>query len=250
MHYFEGARLVVLEAVTPVNDLQRPLHTGYGPYPVNGYNPNVAHDNALFLFPFVRFKSSITIFTKVSRSKALKPESEEKGRDLKNIVLLLIIWDLGKNPYGFCEICRDQNRRADQNPNAIVKPKSNFQRNLKELARDHLQSCISISPMSSDLVSNENSNQHGNGFSCWGCNNAKNKDHNEKSVLPMSKRRSQVLDRWAAQQARRTITEIERKGQDPMPVLDRWAAQQARERITAIERKSHKPMLVLDRSAS
>ncbi|GAB2241316.1 hypothetical protein Droror1_Dr00018091 [Drosera rotundifolia] len=144
----------------------------------------------------------------------------------------------------------DQNRCRDQNPNVIMKPKSNFQRNLKELVRDHLQFCISISPRSSDLVSNENSNQHGNGFSCWGCNNAKNKDRDEKSVLPMSKRRSQVLDRWAAQQVRRTMTEIEGKSQDPIPVLDRWAARQARERITAIERKSHKPMPVLDRSPS
>ncbi|KAL9255776.1 hypothetical protein AKJ16_DCAP10686 [Drosera capensis] len=85
--HLHSSRVPMTEGNSNTINLEKMLHTGYGPYPVNGYNPNVAHDNALFLFPFVHIKSSIAIFTK---------KSEEKGRDLKNIVLLLIIWDLGK----------------------------------------------------------------------------------------------------------------------------------------------------------
>ncbi|GAB2281003.1 hypothetical protein Dimus_015617 [Dionaea muscipula] len=130
---------------------------------------------------------------------------------------------------------KDQHRCRDQSAN--TRSQSNFQRNLKELVRDHLHSCISISPRSSDSACNENSHHHHqtNGFSCWGCSTnsrgntnrgggcnphlskARNRDHDdedEEPMPPMSRRRSRVLDRWAAQQAREMMTTIERQTHD------------------------------------
>ncbi|GAB4840839.1 hypothetical protein Ancab_021599 [Ancistrocladus abbreviatus] len=118
-------------------------------------------------------------------------------------------------------VLKDHNRRdrcRDSNSNSIAKSQSNFQRNLKELVRDHLNSCISISPRSSNSVSNENSRHQKESFSCWGCSNSRSNNQKnpnlsksknreaEERMSSRSRRRSRVLDTWTDQQPREMIT--------------------------------------------
>ncbi|GAB2220323.1 hypothetical protein Droror1_Dr00007968 [Drosera rotundifolia] len=131
------------------------------------------------------------------------------------------------SPFG--SVLKDHNRkenkwRDNQNVNANSKTQS---RNLKELVRDHLNSCISISPKSTDSIPNENSalvNQ-GNRFGCWGCNNSPRGNTNVGdgrdhwgAMSPVSKKRSRVLDRWAAHQANETTTTFDHQNQEEEPV--------------------------------
>ncbi|GAB4829483.1 hypothetical protein Ancab_019156 [Ancistrocladus abbreviatus] len=136
------------------------------------------------------------------------------------------------SPFG-C-VLKDHNRRdrcRDSTSNSNIKSQSNFQRNLKELVRDHLHSCMSISPRSSDLMSNENHRHQRENFNCWGCNNSRNgsssssnyKNPNlnvsksgddEHQMSSRSRRQSRVPDRWAARQARETITTNEKQNHE------------------------------------
>lgn len=87
---------------------------------------------------------------------------------------------------------RDRWRDSNQSPNP--KPQCNFQRNLKELVRDHLHSCISISPRASNPEPDENSNHqhHHRQSSCCFGGGIKNHHH-----------------RWAAQKEAEMVTTIE-----------------------------------------
>ncbi|XP_058072333.1 uncharacterized protein LOC131221181 [Magnolia sinica] len=120
-------------------------------------------------------------------------------------------------------IQRDHNRRESSASHA----QAVFRKNLKDLVRDHLHTCIALSThaeserlennatrISSSQVSTR---QRGNG---GGFRNIKDDGCNgyDRTVTQSSatsrRRQSRILDRWAARQAREMITTIERQGHE------------------------------------
>lgn len=113
----------------------------------------------------------------------------------------------------FACVLRDHNRRDRCNARAA------FQKNLKELVRDHLHTRISIS--SPGAVEDENINsQPDNRGDCWGLNKPpyprglrfttnNNNEGEESWSSEMSPRQSRILDRWAARQAQEMVSTIE-----------------------------------------
>ncbi|KAJ8758603.1 hypothetical protein K2173_000324 [Erythroxylum novogranatense] len=111
------------------------------------------------------------------------------------------------SPFG-C-VLQDKNRRnrcGGRETNAA------FQRNLKELVRDHLHTCISVS-------SNENSENginpkpdHGN---LRYVTNGQARNVNGIGDSPaMSRKQARNVDRWAAKQAREMVSTIEKQSQE------------------------------------
>ncbi|KAL5978718.1 hypothetical protein ACLOJK_029835 [Asimina triloba] len=103
-----------------------------------------------------------------------------------------------------------------------------FRKNLKELVRDHLHTCIALSacgdaecsefsaaeiPSSSDSL-----RQSRNDGGCWtsdeeGCS-AYDQALRRSAAAALSRRQARILDRWAAKQARVMITTIEQQARE------------------------------------
>ncbi|GAV75054.1 zf-C3HC4_3 domain-containing protein, partial [Cephalotus follicularis] len=115
------------------------------------------------------------------------------------------------SPFG-C-VLRDHNRRdlyRDSNNATRVA----FQKNLKELVRDHLTTCVSISSVSTP--SNDKSQNI--------IDSSLNNDNSSSGVgkdydsFPISPRHARILDRWAAKQAREMVSSIEKQSQQAQPL--------------------------------
>lgn len=99
--------------------------------------------------------------------------------------------EFASGPYD--HVLRDHNRRIrDRERDCNSKARFSFQRNFDELVRDHLNNCWG---------SNEEMSCHTFGLKSVGKNEGNVKGENE----------TQVLDRWAARQAREMMTTIERQ---------------------------------------
>jgi len=107
-------------------------------------------------------------------------------------------------PFG-C-VLRDHNRRDRcRESNAH----STFQKNLKNLVRGHLHSCISISSGCSASDKKRERDQNNN-VDSWVANGETNN----------RRRQSRILDRWAAQQAREVVSTIEKQEAELLPLLN------------------------------
>ncbi|KAJ7969383.1 RING/U-box superfamily protein [Quillaja saponaria] len=112
------------------------------------------------------------------------------------------------------DVCRENNARAAQ---------AAFHKNLKNLVRDHLNTCISISPDSdsapkenthnpikndSNIADSRVSNGEKNHSRKLQLETSKHKNNRDESLI-MSPRQSRILDRQAARQAREMVSTIE-----------------------------------------
>lgn len=141
---------------------------------------------------------------------------------------------VSSSPFG-C-VLKDHNRRdgcRERNARAAA-----FQKNLKELVRDHFQNCITVSADDDDENSNANSHKrvgswvakeegangneqnHNRNLRFLSSNNngkkkrtANDDDYGYGSSI-LSSRQSRILDRWAAKQAREMVSTIEKQSQE------------------------------------
>ncbi|CAI8590040.1 unnamed protein product [Vicia faba] len=137
------------------------------------------------------------------------------------------------SPFG-C-VLRDRNHRDGyRESNKVKATHGAFQRNIKNFVMDHLNTCISMSSDSQTTDENKNegqinSNKNNDDGSAWvskpGNNLAKirltrnnpsdiinNKDESSLASL-ISPRHSQLLDRWAAKQAREMVSTLENEAE-------------------------------------
>ncbi|CAK8531605.1 unnamed protein product [Lathyrus sativus] len=138
------------------------------------------------------------------------------------------------SPFG-C-VLRDRNHRDAYRESSKVKATHGaFQRNIKNFVMDHLNTCISMSSDSQTTNENKNegqikSNKNNDDGSTWvskpGNNLAKirltrnspndiiNNKKDESSLASLiSPRHSQLLDRWAAKQAREMVSTLEKEAE-------------------------------------
>ncbi|PIA37618.1 hypothetical protein AQUCO_03000284v1, partial [Aquilegia coerulea] len=98
-------------------------------------------------------------------------------------------------------VLRDHNRRIRGERECSSKARSAFQKNIDELVRDHLNNCWG-------------SNEEKNG-KYFGVMSMSGRDENRRGEgegeSEAMRRQTQILDRWAARQAREMITTIERQ---------------------------------------
>lgn len=120
-------------------------------------------------------------------------------------------------PFG-C-VLRDRNRRDRCSRESNARAAASFQKNLKELVRDHFHTCISVS---ADSVPDENSKNLTNNIDCHHQNllcatnshesNVNNID--DSSTMTMSSKQARILNQWAARQAREMVSTIERQSEE------------------------------------
>ncbi|XP_077253460.1 uncharacterized protein LOC143892613 isoform X2 [Tasmannia lanceolata] len=119
-------------------------------------------------------------------------------------------------------IPRDQSHwreRTNDDPLPRCSSQAAFQKNIKDLVRDHLHTCIVFS--SNSQISNTNSNstcensnsQHGSNGEFWASDEEMNNTTNWSRSISR-RQQSRILDRWAARQAREMITTIERQAHE------------------------------------
>lgn len=123
---------------------------------------------------------------------------------------------VSSSPFG-C-VLKDRNRR-EQCRESKAKSAA-FQKNLKELVRDHFQSCMSVSAdeNSENVVKEQGYSRNGQSRNLRFLSNKPNKFNADKrssddsSIL--SSTQSRILERWEASQAQEVVSSIEKQSQE------------------------------------
>ncbi|KAF2286850.1 hypothetical protein GH714_033125 [Hevea brasiliensis] len=125
------------------------------------------------------------------------------------------------SPFG-C-ILKDHNRRErctrETNARAAASTQAAFQKNLRELVRDRLHTCISVSSdeNSRNNVNNSNNNNishhHRQHLRCL-TNHPEDNTNNVDESSTISCKQERILDRWAAKQAQEMVSTIERQSRE------------------------------------
>ncbi|KAK3189090.1 hypothetical protein Dsin_028651 [Dipteronia sinensis] len=121
------------------------------------------------------------------------------------------------SPFG--GVLKEQNSRRERCRESNNARAAAFQKNLKELVRDHLHNCISIS-------ADENSQNQSKNVDSWATNEQKSQ-HNQRNLRFLTNNqsknnenqdgnstKSRILDRWAAKQARDMVSTIQKQSQE------------------------------------
>ncbi|KAI9198288.1 hypothetical protein LWI28_013034 [Acer negundo] len=121
------------------------------------------------------------------------------------------------SPFG--GVLKEQNSRRERCRESNNARAAAFQKNLKELVRDHLHNRISIS-------ADENSQNQSKNVDSWAANEQKSQ-HNQRNLRFLTNNQSKnnenqdgnstqsrILDRWAAKQARDMVSTIEKQSQE------------------------------------
>ncbi|CAN1225765.1 hypothetical protein LINGRAPRIM_LOCUS1015 [Linum grandiflorum] len=131
------------------------------------------------------------------------------------------------SPFG-C-VLRDRNRCSNRETSTAASAASStassttsskaaaaaFQKNLKVLVRDHLHTCISVSPDENENVPDTSSTRPASSKTESTRNNNNNNNSNSNNINSrMSSRQARNLDRWAAKQAEQMVSTIERQRQE------------------------------------
>ncbi|CAN1225771.1 hypothetical protein LINGRAPRIM_LOCUS1015 [Linum grandiflorum] len=120
------------------------------------------------------------------------------------------------SPFG-C-VLRDRNRCTSSTASSTTSSKAAaaaFQKNLKVLVRDHLHTCISVSPDENENVPDTSSTRPASSKTESTRNNNNNNNSNSNNINSrMSSRQARNLDRWAAKQAEQMVSTIERQRQE------------------------------------
>ncbi|CAN1809985.1 hypothetical protein LINPERHAP1_LOCUS25769 [Linum perenne] len=137
---------------------------------------------------------------------------------------------------------------AASTANGSSKAAAAFQKNLKVLVRDHLHSCISVSP-------DENSeNQAGKATtaspkrdSTRNNNNSSSSNSNSNNPPRMSSRQVRNLDRWAAKQAEQMVSTIERQSQEAAEEL--WVVASSNPSSSSCSKKENENAVISSQSS-
>ncbi|WCJ33281.1 RING/U-box superfamily protein [Euphorbia peplus] len=108
-------------------------------------------------------------------------------------------------------VLKDQNRRERCNTMASAATQAAFQKNLKELVRDHL--CISVSSVNPEQEAGDNSQNHQKLTTTTTTTTTTtcitNFQEGDDNKDPNGKQQARILDRWAAKQAEEMVSTIE-----------------------------------------
>ncbi|KAL5773766.1 hypothetical protein ACOSP7_013413 [Xanthoceras sorbifolium] len=130
---------------------------------------------------------------------------------------------VSSSPFG--RVLRDQNTaRRDQRCRESNARAAAFQKNIKDLVRDHFHNCISVS-------ADENSQNQSKNIDSWTGNEQKS-HHNHRNLRYLTKKQSKSNENHDGNDQSTVMNSTQCR------IVDRWAAKQARETVSTIEKQS------------
>ncbi|GLU08584.1 hypothetical protein SLE2022_254900 [Rubroshorea leprosula] len=121
---------------------------------------------------------------------------------------------VASSPFG--SVLRDRNRRDRRRESNVRAAQAAFEKNLKDLVRDHLNTCISISDQNSENQNACIDSWIANGHRNTNRRNSHNRNRSTQRDAHVGQSQSQcrIIDRLAARQAREIVSTTEKQAQE------------------------------------